>query len=300
MVKKKSKFVRDLTITKPVAMVEAHEIARMLRVTPDTDLSAIDTSSTPGFSGGKLEGREALAGGMKELSNWQERLFAQSKADAKAAVLLVLQGMDTAGKGGIVRHVVGGVDPQGVHIKAFKAPTPKEKKEPFLSRIRRELPEPGMMGIFDRSHYEDVLIARVRSLVDDTTWKRRYSSIKNFERGLVTREIYPIKVMLHISADEQEGRLLDRLEDVEKHWKYRPGDVDERQLWEEYQAAYQDAVRKTDTDDAPWYVVPADRKWYARWAVQQLLLHHFRQISPQFPPADYDIDEEIRQVKASL
>ena len=214
-------------------------------------------------------------------------------------MLLVLQGMDTAGKGGIVRHVIGAVDPQGVSLAAFKKPTPEELAHDFLWRVEKRVPEPGFIGVFDRSHYEDVLIGRVRHLADDAEIERRYGAINAFEKGLVDRGIRIVKVMLHISSDEQKARLAERLDRPDKYWKYNPADVDERALWPQYMDAYQTVFDRTSTPDAPWFVVPADRKWYARLAVQALLLDALEDIDPQWPAADFDVAVEKRRLAAT-
>ncbi|BDZ46006.1 polyphosphate kinase 2 family protein [Naasia aerilata] len=263
------------------------------------DLSSVDPSSTPGFSGGKKQGKKAFDKGGAELADLQERLFADSRAGGTRRVLLLLQAMDTAGKGGIVRHVVGAVDPQGVSLHAFKAPTDEEKAHDFLWRVRAHLPAPGSIGVFDRSHYEDVLIARVRQLVPPATIEERYGQIVDFEREVVAGGTALVKVMLHISPDEQKARLAERLDRPDKNWKYNPGDVDERALWPQYMEAYQVALTRTSTDSAPWHVVPADKKWYARWAVQQLLLAALRDIDPQWPAATYDVAAEKARLAAT-
>ena len=273
--------------------------SQALRVGEGFVLADLDPASTPGFTGSKKDGQQALAAGVEEISALQERLYAQARGGSKERLLLVVQGMDTSGKGGIMRHVVGLMDPQGVDLTAFKAPTPEEKKHPFLWRIRRALPKPGQVGVFDRSHYEDVLIVRVRNLVPSSTWNRRYSQINTFESSAAKDGITMIKVMLHISKAEQGQRLLERLKRPDKHWKYNPGDVDERSRWEDYEVAYQVALERTSTDVAPWYVVPADRKWYARLAVQRLVLEHLRALDPQWPPADFDVEEEKRRLAES-
>ncbi|MEO8263222.1 MAG: PPK2 family polyphosphate kinase, partial [Pseudolysinimonas sp.] len=214
-------------------------------------------------------------------------------------VLLVLQAMDTAGKGGIVKHVVGSVDPQGTHIHAFKAPTDEEKAHDFLWRVRNQLPEPGIIGVFDRSHYEDVLIHRVRGFSTPEVIEARYGIIADFEKELVAAGTTIVKVMLHISPAEQKDRLTARLDDPAKHWKYNPGDIDERQLWSQYMQAYEIALTRTSTDDAPWYVVPADHKWYARLAVQNLLLDALRSFELEWPKVDYDVAAEQKRLAAS-
>ncbi|PIE26810.1 MAG: polyphosphate kinase (could be polyphosphate AMP phosphotransferase (pap)) [Micrococcales bacterium] len=279
-----------------VMAAPAGEVADLLRVGPSFDLAGVDTRSTPGFAGGKDEGEAALLAGAEELSELQERLYAAAKSGDKRSVLLVVQGMDTAGKGGIVRHVVGSVDPQGVQLTAFKAPTPQERSKGFLWRIRQALPQAGYIGVFDRSHYEDVLVVRVKGLASKQVWARRYASINTFEKQCAAKGITLVKVMLHISAQEQHERLAERLERPDKYWKYRPGDLDDRALWPDFQEAYQDALTKCSTEIAPWYVVPADRKWYARWAVQQLLLNALRGIDPQWPQAGFDVEAEKEQL----
>ncbi len=271
----------------------------LLRPPADLRLDDIDTSSTPGFDGDKKAGEGALADSAERLSELQERLHAASTAGSTQRVLLVIQAMDTAGKGGIVRHVVGAVDPQGVQLAAFKTPTPEELAHHFLWRVERQLPAPGMIGVFDRSHYEDVLIGRVRQLAPAGEIEQRYDDIVQFERRIVGSGIALVKVMLHISSDEQKARLQERLDRPDKHWKYRPGDIDERMLWNDYQRAYELAITRTDTDDAPWYVVPANRKWYARLAVQTLLLDALERIDPQWPVAVFDVDAEKKRLAAT-
>jgi PPK2 family polyphosphate:nucleotide phosphotransferase len=263
-----------------------------LRAGQGFTLSALDPRSTPGFSGGKAGAAALTASTDAELDDLQERLYAESRTGGTRAILLVVQGMDTAGKGGIMRHVVGSVDPQGVRYTAFKAPTAQEKAHPFLWRIRNALPTPGQIGVFDRSHYEDVLIARVHELVPRATWARRYAQINTFEASVVESGTTIVKVMLHLSSDEQKDRLAERLERPDKYWKYNPGDIDERAQWPAYQEAYQAVLDKCSTAAAPWFVVPADRKWYARLAVQQLLLEHLRLMAPQWPGPDFDIEAE--------
>ncbi|WP_411266140.1 PPK2 family polyphosphate kinase [Arthrobacter sp. NamB2] len=275
------------------------EMRRLLLAGPDFSLDAVDPRSTPGFDGGKKAGTAALAAGAKALSGLQEKLFAESRAGSEISVLLVLQGMDTSGKGGIVRHVVGLVDPQGVQHHAFKAPTDEERSHDFLWRIRRELPEPGMIGVFDRSHYEDVLIHRVRGLSAPEEIEQRYGAIRSFENEVVASGTRVLKVMLHISKDEQKARLAERLERPDKYWKYNPGDVDERGHWEQYQEAYQLAVERTSTPDNPWYVVPADRKWFARLAVQHLLTATLEDMQLSWPRATFDVELEKQRLSAS-
>ena len=262
-------------------------------------MTSFDPTATTGFPGaGKADApalTEALA---PELGDLQERLFANGRvAEAGARkILIVLQGMDTSGKGGVIRHAIGMVDPQGVHIKAFKAPTEEERAHPYLWRIERELPEPGFIGIFDRSHYEDVLVVRVNNLVEQSVWSKRYDEINAWEEGLVADGTVLIKCFLNISSAEQKARLLARLDDPTKHWKYKPGDVDERAKWPLYQQAYRAVLERCSTQHAPWFVIPSDRKWYRNWAVAQLLVEHLRSLNLHWPPARFDIEAEKLRV----
>ncbi len=298
--KKAEKIALELaaeTVAAPVVPdLTATSFSELLKVAPGTDLSTIDPRSTPGFDGDKASARAAMPALAEVVGDLQERLWAEAKMGGERTVLLVVQGMDTSGKGGIMRHVVGAVDPQGVQITAFKAPTAEEKAHPFLWRIRNALPEAGHIGVFDRSHYEDVLVVRVHDLVPRAQWSRRYSQINNFEKGLVADGTTVIKVMLHLSKDEQKARLMERLDRPDKHWKFNPGDIDERSRWEDYQEAYQAVVDKTSTDEAPWYVVPCDRKWYAQLAVMSLLREHLVALDPQWPEADFDVEEQRQRL----
>ena len=276
------------------------DVHDLLRVGEGFALADVDTRATPGYEKDKVNAADDLAAGAVQLDEYQERLYARSRVDAThASVLLVLQAMDSAGKGGIIRHVVGSVDPQGIDLAAFKKPTPEELAQDFLWRIERRLPEPGIIGVFDRSHYEDVLIGRVRQLAPADEIERRYGAINEFEKRVTDAGTRVVKVMLHISPDEQKERLMERLDRPDKHWKYNPGDVDERELWPQYMAAYQTVFERTSTEHAPWFVVPADRKWYARLAVQHLLLEALEDIDPQWPAATFDVEAEKQRLAAS-
>ena len=260
------------------------------------NLAAYDTRATPGFDGGKAEGKAALDALDPHLTELQERLFAEGRTGGSRRVLVVLQGMDTAGKGGVMRNAVALFDPQGVHIKAFGKPTEEELAHDFLWRIRRELPEAGRIGIFDRSHYEDVLIGRVRELAAPEEIERRYDAINEFEAELVESGTTVLKCMLHISADEQKERLLARLDDPTKHWKFNPADIDERVYWSSYQESYEIAIERTNTEVAPWLVVPSDRKWYRNWAMGKLLLETLEGLELAWPEADFDVEEQRRRL----
>ncbi|NUS15719.1 MAG: polyphosphate kinase 2 family protein [Streptomyces sp.] len=263
----------------------------LLRLPPGpVDLAAYRTRDTPGApAGGKEAARAETERVRARLATWQERLFAQSTAGDPRCLLLVLQGMDTSGKGGTVKHVASGLNPTGVRVTAFKAPTPEESRHPFLWRIRQALPQPGEIGVFDRSHYEDVLVARVRGLVPRATWQRRYAVINRFEQSLADDGTTLLKVFLHIGPDEQRKRLAARLDNPAKHWKFSAGDIADRALWQAYQEAYEAVLERCSTDTAPWYLVPADRKWYRNWAVARLLLEHLELMDPRYPPARFDV-----------
>ncbi|MDX6324806.1 MAG: hypothetical protein QOK15_1160, partial [Nocardioidaceae bacterium] len=235
------------------------------------DLAAIDPGGTPGFDGNKKAGRAALSSLEKELRDAQTRLSADGYTGGHRSLLLVIQGMDTSGKGGVLKHAVGLLDPGGVRITSFKAPTKDELAHDFLWRVEPQTPAAGQIGIFDRSHYEDVLIAKVHELAPPEEIERRYGAINDFERRLTENGTTVIKCMLHISKDEQRERLLARLDNPKKIWKFKPEDVDERGRWSEYQAAYETALARCSTDWAPWYVVPSDHKWYRTLAIASLL-----------------------------
>ncbi|MDL9981584.1 polyphosphate kinase 2 family protein [Microbacterium sp. ASV49] len=276
------------------------DVAELLRVDHGFRLAEVDPAATPGYDGHKKAGEAELTAGAARMDELQERLYAASRSDAThASVLLVLQAMDSAGKGGIVRHVMGSVDPQGIALAAFKKPTPEELAHDFLWRIEKRTPEAGFIGVFDRSHYEDVLIGRVRELAPAEEIERRYGAIVDFEKRLTDAGTRIVKVMLHISHDEQRNRLMARLDRPDKHWKYNPGDVDERLRWPAYMDAYQVAFDRTSTTDAPWHVVPANHKWYARLAVQQLLIRALDDIDPQWPAATFDVETERARLAAS-
>ena len=270
-------------------MTHARGIETLLRAGAGLDLSTVDPASTPGFDGGKREGQKSLAAGAVQLAELQEKLYANGLSGDRRRVLLVLQAMDTAGKGGVVGHVVGAVNPYGVHIAQFKAPTEEEKAHDFLWRIRKQLPTGGMLGVFDRSHYEDVIVHRVRQLSTPEVIEARYGAIVDFENELIAGGTTVVKVMLHISNGEQKARLEARLDDPTKHWKFNPADLDDRELWPQFMEAYQLAIQRTSTDAAPWYVIPADHRWYGRLAVQQLLLDALSDLRQDWPAADYDV-----------
>jgi PPK2 family polyphosphate:nucleotide phosphotransferase len=252
------------------------------------------TRATPEFDGDKHDAAKALPDLGARLSDLQEQLF----AERGRSLLLVLQGLDTSGKGGTVRHVVGAMDPGGLHVAHFGVPTAEERRHDFLWRIRRELPPPGYVGVFDRSHYEDVVTVRVTGAVQKRTWSRRFAAINRFEAHLVEQGTRVVKVFLHISPEESRERLLVRLDDPTKQWKFNPGDLVTRESWEEYLTAYEDALTRCSTDLAPWFVVPADRKWYRNWAVTTLLVEQLEAMGLAWPAPTYDVDEQRTRLLA--
>ncbi|SBT48512.1 PPK2 family polyphosphate kinase [Micromonospora auratinigra] len=308
-----------------VVRPEGGSVRDLLRVGPGAvDLAAIDPRSTPGLpaAAGTGKRRKEWARGQVELlgadlGRQQEMLYAAATGAAGAQaptsapsqagahldgerprrVLLVLQAMDCGGKDGTIKRVAGAMNPLGLHIRSFGPPTEEELSHDFLWRIRRALPPPGYVGVFNRSHYEDVLVARVESLVDEPTWQARYDTINAFERELAENSVTLVKVMLHISYAEQGERLAERLTDPTKFWKYNPSDLDTRAKWDEYQAAYADALSRCGTDSAPWFVVPADRKWYRDWAVAHLLRETFDTLDLGYPPADFDVEHERHRLR---
>jgi PPK2 family polyphosphate:nucleotide phosphotransferase len=261
-------------------------IRDLLRVGPLPDrvrLADIDSRSTPGTDLGKAEAKEATEALGPQLNDLQERLWAEGVTGGRRRVLVVLQGMDTSGKGGAVKALVGPVNPRGVKVVAFGPPTKEELAKDFLWRVEQEVPPPGVIGVFDRSHYEDVLVVRVRDLVPRTEWESRYDRINAWEERLAGEGVVLLKVMLHISKDEQRERLLARLDKPHKHWKVNPGDLDDRLLWDDYVAAYEAMLERCSTPVAPFHVVPADRKWYRNWALTHLLLETLQEMDPQWP-----------------
>ncbi len=270
-------------------------------VLPDgpVNLATLSTDRTPIGPRSKSEASKAMAALGPRLSGLQEKLFAQSTAGDQRSVLLLLQGMDTSGKDGVIGHVLGLVDPGGVHLASFKKPTAEELSHDFLWRIEKQVPAPGMIGVFNRSQYEDVLVVRVHDLVPKAMWSKRFAAINAFERDLARRGVTVVKCFLHISRDVQAERLAARLDDPTKYWKYNPADVNERERWPDYQAAYADVLRRCSTSGAPWYVIPSDRKWYRNWAIAALLTQALVGIDPQYPPADFDVEEERARLAQS-
>lgn len=245
-------------------------------------LSDIDPDDTSLFDGGKKEGRKVVD---EELNPRLEELQDLLYAEGKRRVLIVLQGMDTAGKDGAIRGVFNAVDPLGIRVASFKVPTAEELAHDYLWRIHKQVPGNGEIVIFNRSHYEDVLVVRVHKIVPKTVWSRRYDQINEFEKTLTETGTKIVKFFLHISKDEQKARLEERRDTPEKRWKFSLGDLEERKLWDDYQAAYQDVIRRTSTDWAPWHVIPANAKWYRNWVIANVLVETLESLDMKFPPA---------------
>jgi PPK2 family polyphosphate:nucleotide phosphotransferase len=273
-----------------------HEPHTVLAFRPGASVADIDPGGTPGFDGKKADAPALQAQRNDRFAELQEMLYANSRSGDTRSVLLVLQGMDTAGKGGIVKHVVGAGNPQGIRYTSFGVPTAEERAHDYLWRIRNALPTAGHIGVFDRSHYEDVLVVRVHNLVPPEVWGARYDEINAFEKELVDAGTTIVKVALFVSLDEQKQRLSERLERPDKYWKYNPADIDERLLWPAYQEAYQAVLDRTSTEYAPWHVVPCDRKWYSRLAITELLIEALKSLDLSWPPADFDVEAEKKRL----
>ncbi len=249
-------------------------------------LAKLDPNDTGKFDGGKEKGLKAIEKLNAELQELQELLY----AEGKHKVLVVLQAMDTGGKDGTIRRVFEGVNPQGVKVASFKVPTAEELAHDFLWRVHKVAPANGEIVIFNRSHYEDVLVVRVKNFAPQEVWSKRYDQINEFEKMLTENGTLILKFFLHISKDEQKERLQARLDDPKKHWKFNLGDLSERKLWDDYQQAYEDAINKTSTKHAPWYVVPANRKWYRDLVISTVLVDALKGLKMKYPKPKDNLD----------
>jgi PPK2 family polyphosphate:nucleotide phosphotransferase len=270
----------------------APSLRAALRASAPPAFADRDPRATTLAPGDKERTREQMVVDGRRLAELQARLYAEGVAGGRRRVVVLLQGMDTCGKGAVLEHVVGAVHPQGVSVTSFRAPTAEEQRHSFLWRVRRAVPGPGMLGVFDRSHYEDLLIARVHEQVGPAELERRHRQVVRFEEQLAADGVTLVKCFLHLSPWEQKQRLLARLDDSAERWKFRPGDLDERARWPAYQRAYEAVLQSTDTDAAPWYVVPSDRRWYRNWAVGRLLLETLTELAPRLPEPAYDVEEQ--------
>lgn len=261
------------------------------RVPPDSELdwSDHDPDAKTGFEGGKEQGKAALHEMTTRLAELQRRLWAESEQ----SLLVVLQATDTGGKDGTIRHVFRGVNPQGVHVRSFGVPSDWELGHDYLWRVHGHTPEDGAITIFNRSHYEDVLVVRVRRLVAEETWSKRYRHIREFERMLADEGTRIVKIYLNISRDEQVERLQARLDRPDKSWKFRQDDLADHESWDEFRQAYKDAIQRTSTGYAPWYVVPANRKWYRNLVVSNLLVDTLEEMDPRYPPPGRGLEDVV-------
>lgn len=284
-------------------------IAKRFRIdNPETfRLSDFDPADSQGLSIDKDEAKDLLASGIKRLSDLQDRLYASDRW----SVLIVLQAMDAAGKDSLIKHVMTGLNPQGVEVHPFKQPSAEELDHDFLWRATRCLPQRGRIGIFNRSHYEEVLVVRVHpellarqrlpdKLAGKDLWRQRFESIRGFERHLARNGTRILKFFLHMSKEEQRQQFLERIQEPAKRWKFSMGDVAERKLWDKYMDAYEDMIRHTSTHEAPWYVVPADKKWFTRLVVAGALVQELASLDLKFPELDADAIKELREAEKAL
>lgn len=278
-----------------------------LIVKPNTkiNLSKISTSDTNGFNS-KKEAKARLKDNIKKMVELQAKLYAQDKY----AMLIIFQAMDAAGKDGTIKHVMSGLNPQGTQVYSFKQPSKTELDHGYLWRINKALPEKGRIGIFNRSHYEDVLVVRVHDLISDqitplkfrnkNIWKQRFQQINNFEKYLYENGIIILKFFLHISKDEQKKRFLKRIDDPAKNWKFSEGDIKERAYWENYQKAYQEAISETSKIYAPWFIIPADKKWFTRLVVSGIIVYEMEKLEPDYPKLTGEQLNKLRKAKELL
>lgn len=251
------------------------------------DLAQWDANDKSEFDGSKEEAQDKLSKLLRQLDSLQELLYAEHAH----RVLVVLQGMDSAGKDGTIRHVFQGVNPQGVQVASFKVPTAQELDHDFLWRIHAHTPGKGQIVIFNRSHYEDVLVVRVHGLIDPKAWRRRFADINHFEETLANEGTSIVKFFLHIDADEQRSRLEARLQDPDRHWKFNPEDLKERKLWDQYMRTYEEVLCETSTEWAPWYVVPSNRKWYRNLVVSAVLVEKLKELKMEYPKPPPGLDK---------
>ena len=258
---------------------------------PGDRLVDIPADGTPGFPAGKAEGQRFIDLSSGEISRFMGLMYANGVRGSHRRLLIILQGMDTSGKGGIVRHVFRQGDPMGIHYHGFGAPSEEELRHDFLWRIKRELPRDGWVAVFDRSHYEDIIMPRVYGTQPESVWRERYDIVNDFERSLVADGCSVIKIFLTINRDFQRGRFLDRLDDPTKRWKFDVSDLDARERWDDYMQAWQEVFERTSTSFAPWYIVPANKRWYSRAVVSELLRTTFTTMNLTWPALSCDEDE---------
>ncbi len=264
-----------------------------------------DPADTNGF-GDKQQAKARLAENVRKMAEWQDRFYAQDKE----ALLIIFQAMDSAGKDGAVKHVMSGLNPQGVRVASFKQPSAEELDHDYLWRVHKALPGRGEIGIFNRSYYEEVLVGKVHNLpfsqklparcLDGKLWERRYRQIRNYEEYLTENGITVLKFFLHISKEEQKDRFLERIDDETKNWKFSAADVAERAHWDEYMDAYEQAINATASPNTPWYVIPSDKKWFARLLISEILIHHLKKLNPQYPEVSQEQKRSLQEIRRQL
>lgn len=290
--------LEDATLSsKALSAVWDEPSAELLRFREGMDLTSIAPASTPGFPGRKAEGKRFIDISAGEIMRFQHLLYANGSRGSRRRILLILQGMDASGKGGIVQHVFSQVNPMGIHYHGFGAPTAEERQHDFLFRIRRELPKPGWMAVFDRSQYEDIVMPRIYGTYPETLWRSRYRTINDFEGRLADDGCTILKVFLVTSKDAQKRRFLKRLDDPSKHWKFDESDLDARARWDDYMQAWQEVFERTSTPSAPWYLIPADKRWYSRAVVSELLRTTMQDMDMRWPEANMDMDAARRRLE---
>ncbi len=271
----------------PLSDAEIDAVVERCRADGDVELGAHDPRERFGWD--KHAAKRRAPEVVDDVAELQKKLY----AEGRSSLLMVLQGIDAAGKGGTIRSVMNGLNPAGVVVHGFGAPTEEELDHDFLWRIHHHTPRRGRIAIFDRSHYEDVLVVRVKQIVPESVWRPRYERIVDFEDLLSGAGTSVVKFFLNVSKEKQRERLQDRIDSPDERWKFRAGDLDDRALWDDYQAAFQEAIRRTTTGAAPWYVIPGDRKWVRNLAVAAIVRHHLRLIDPQYPEPEEDIEDIV-------
>ena len=290
------RLAREAKSSETLSAVWSLPPAQLLRFHSHTHLVDIDAGSKPGFDGDQEAGERFIADSSSEIANYQRLMYANGIHGDTHRVLIVLQGMDASGKGGIVRHVFSQVDPMGIHYHGFGKPSEEDLAHDYLWRIRRELPSNGWISIFDRSQYEDIVMPRITGSLPEETWRARYGQINDFESELAGSGCAIIKIFLVSSRQAQRQHFLRRLDDPTRYWKFDPSDLEARDRWDDYMAAWQEVFERTSTSIAPWYLIPADKRWYSRMVVSELLRTTMKNFNQTWPPLDADRDEALARL----
>lgn len=290
------RLAREAKSSETLSAVWSLPPAQLLRFHSHTHLVDIDAGSKPGFDGDQEAGERFIADSSSEIANYQRLMYANGIHGDTHRVLIVLQGMDASGKGGIVRHVFSQVDPMGIHYHGFGKPSEEDLAHDYLWRICRELPSNGWISIFDRSQYEDIVMPRITGSLPEETWRARYGQINDFEAELAGSGCAIIKIFLVSSRQAQRQHFLRRLDDPTRYWKFDPSDLEARDRWDDYMAAWQEVFERTSTSIAPWYLIPADKRWYSRMVVSELLRTTMKNFNQTWPPLDADRDEALARL----